>query len=183
MKNGIRICKPTSITYSGTSASNSGQGSIEFSSVNELILNGVFTSLYDNYMIVCRLQHSSASSITSRLALGGVTNSTSSSYSFQSLQANGTTVSASRTTPVSNVRWDISYSSGTQRAGFTMYVYGPSIAQPTAFRSVTISDTSDGEIIDYAGTHNQSVQYDGIRFYFGGVTGGTGLISVYGLVD
>jgi len=65
--------------------------------------------------------------------------------------------------------------------GSTISFYGPYLVQPTAVRSVIVDDTSGAAITDVAGTHNQSVSYDGFNI-FPASNNMTGLISVYGLV-
>ena len=175
---GMVLMTPTSIAYSGTSATIGANGSVEFSAVTSLSLNGVFTADYDNYMIVIRGTSSVGANIPLRLRANGTDNSTANSYTTQNIQAIGTTVNATRSSADSGI---VAVMNATQRCGFVTNIFGPYLSQPTAWRTVTANDRDSARIEDYAVTHNQSVSYDGFTFY-PGVGNMTGLISVYGLV-
>jgi hypothetical protein len=180
LTNGLVVMTPSSIAYSGTSASINADGSVDFSAVTELRLNGVFTSDYDNYMITWRGTTSVSSGIFARLSVGGVDNSTTSSYTRQYIDVDGATITAARASysffasPIA--------SAAVQRAGSTMYLFGPYLAQPTALRSVNAHDASSAYFFDGAFTHNQSTSYDGIYIYppSGNMTG---LLTVAGWVQ
>lgn len=182
-KNGLELIKPTSIASTGTgnSSSISANGSVTFSSCATLSLNGVFSSTYDNYMIVCRLKLNSAAgdNISWRLRANGTDNSTASSYTDQYLYADSTTVLGAR----DSVNYgDFTYSYSGTEMGYIVNIYGPYIAQPTAWRCLSASDKSSALIYDYAGTHNQSTAYDGFTTSnFGGSRTMTGLLAVYGM--
>ncbi len=174
--NGLIVMPPTSIAYSGTSAAINTDKSVSFSAVTSLSLNGVFTATYDNYMIVVRFVASTGINPNLRLRVGGVDNSTASSYVWEQLQAGGGVVTANRTTTTSI---PIGLIGTAQRAGGTTYVFGPAIAQPTAFRTVGASNIDNAEFYDYSGTHNQSTSYDGFSIIpsSGNMTG---LLTVFG---
>ena len=176
---GMVLMTPTSIASTGTGNSSSigTNGSVTFSSCATLSLNGVFTSEYDNYMIVCRHSTSGSSTIGGRLRAFG-TDASGNDYVRQRLNADGTTVSGTRNTAN---ELDINLAANSQRIGWTMYVFGPNLSQATAFRSITVSDSSDARIFDYAMTHSLSTSYDGITFYPQAAVTFTGLVSVYGL--
>ena len=178
---GMVLMTPTSIASTGTGNSSSinANGSVTFSSCATLSLNGVFTSSYDNYMIVIRHTPSAATNVAMRLRASGTDNSTASSYVRQYLGADSSTVSANRLT--SNL-WDAVFSSfTTQRDGATIYVFGAYLAQPTAMRSVSVQSNSSGAISDNAGTHNQSTAYDGFTLICDTTLTLSGLVTVYGL--
>jgi hypothetical protein len=171
---------PTSVDKVGGSstATINADGSVTFSLCEEFALNGVFTSAYDNYMVVLRSTTSAVTDILLRLRAGGSNNTTASSYVSQFLRANSTTVSGLRATD------SVGYTGAnynTQRAGTTVYFFGPYLAQPTAWRSITALDLTSAHIEDIAGTHNQSVAYDG--FWLDSYAAGStisGLITVFG---
>jgi len=172
-KNGLILLTPTSIEYSGTSATVGANGSVLFSAVSSLQLNGVFTTDYDNYQIVCRMTGSNGN-ILGNLITGGVPSNTG--YTYQTLEANGTSVLGNRGTYTS-------YISGTASSivgGFVEILYGPYLAQPTAIRVVGIWGDSSGRINDMANTHNVSTAYDSVKYT---ASGGnmTGRIAVYGM--
>lgn len=176
---GMVLMRPTSIVLTGTSASATigANGSVSFSAVDSLSLNGVFTSVYDNYMVVCRATVAASANVLVRLRASGADDATTNSYVYQGLFANSTAVSGARTT--TNTA-NVFNAYNTQRVGSTINFYGPCLTQPTAYRSVNVGDQTSADIADYAGTHNQSVSYDGFTLYVG-ATNLTGLISVYGL--
>jgi hypothetical protein len=175
---GMVLMKPTSIAYSGTSATLGANGQVTFSAVTSLSLNGCFTADFDNYVISFRsLTASSNITIVTRLRASGSDNSTS-NYADQYLVAGGTTVSAARTTGATYA--GIVESSATQRSGATIYMYGPALAQPTAYRSINISGASSAYLAEFAGTHNVSSSFDGITFQSGAI-GVTGALQVYGV--
>jgi hypothetical protein len=178
---GMVLLTPTSIAYTGTSASIGANGSVTFSACSSLSLNGVFSADYDNYMIVFRYKTSASGGWYWRLRLSGADNSTANSYTDQQLRANSTTVSGTRG---ANAESYLANGDNTYDAGFIHYIYGPHLAQPTAGRTITIDPASGAYIQDSAHTHNQSTAYDGFTYVPWGVAGITasGLVSVYGLV-
>jgi hypothetical protein len=179
MKNGLILLTPTSVDHTGTSATISANGSVSFTAVTQLRLNGVFSANYDNYIIVQRQLESTTNAeiVYMRLSDGGADNSTASSYVSQTLNAGSTTVAATRNT-ADIAR--ISISDGDSNDGFILNVYGPYLAQPTAWRSITCVGDAGARIYDYAGTHNQSTSYDGFNIT---LSGGSisGRVAVYGM--
>ena len=176
---GMVLLKPTSIAYSGTSASIGANGSVEFSACTTLAFNGVFSASYDNYMISIRHQCTSGSNnatFNSRLRASGV-NAEDFDYTHQFIFASGTTVTGTRVTQNS---WPWVRSSATQRSGTTIYVYGPYLAQPTASRTVSAFGLSNATIQDYACTHPLTTLYDGFTLTSSS-DDFSGLVSVYGL--
>jgi hypothetical protein len=185
MRNGIRICKPTgspAIVVAGSgsqTASIVGQGSVEFANASSLSLNGVFTSDYDNYMIVVTHKGSTADNAYNlRLRASGV--DSTSGHIHQYLQASGTSIVGARLVSQSSARLSSHSSNG--EAGLVAYIYGPNLAQPTAYRTITIETIGSPRILDFAGTHGISSSYDGVTLFAdSGST--TGIVAVYGLVD
>jgi hypothetical protein len=171
---GLVSMAPTSIAYSGTSAGINADGGVDFSAVTSLSLNGVFTSDYDNYLIV--FQATAGETVYFRMRASGTDNSTASSYVRQQLSANSTTVSGTRITDNQGAAFNVA---GTLTAGSFFHIYGPYLAQPTATRSVNAWDSNSARINDVAGTHNQSTSYDGITFT-SSPTAMTGNIHVFG---
>lgn len=176
---GMVLMSPTSIAYTGTSASIGSNGSVTFSAVSTLSLNGVFNTDYDNYLISVRDLNTVSNSWYVRMRSAGTDNSTASSYRSQEFSANNTSVTGSRTTDTFGV---LASSATTIQNGFTANVYGPFLAQATAWRSVTMNGTSLARIRDYAVLHNQTTSYDGFTIYLATAGSSTGVLSVYGLV-
>lgn len=178
-KNGLELIKPTSIasTGIGNSSSINTNGSVTFSSCATLSLNGVFSSTYDNYMIVARHSTTADYSWNIRFRVSGTDNSTASSYVYQYVFGDSTTVSGARTTS----NWaTFSARGNTQRGGVVGYVYGPFLAQPTAYRSDLADDYLNAAVTSFAGTHNQSTSYDGLTFH-AAAGSFSGLVAVYGM--
>jgi len=192
MRNGIRICKPTgspafAVTGSGSqTAAIVGQGSVEFANAASLSLNGVFSSDYDNYMIVCRLVKTSGTGnpdLDYRLRASSV-DANASNYIIQSLVASSTTISGSRSALITFGRVGSNFLNELgQTNGFSLYFYGPHLSQPTAIRSVTASAQTGAYINDVTATHSLSSSYDGFTLFPESTRTMSGLISVYGLVN
>ena len=177
---GMALMTPTSIAYSGTSATIGANGSVEFSACSSLSLNGVFTADYDNYLISYRSVNTTYDTLgTMRLRSSG-TNDDTSSYAIQVLDTDNTTITASRGTNVN--KWEVDVTSTTQRSGTNINIYGPFLTQPTAMRSCFAGGYLNATLRDYAGTHSLSASYDGVTIYSDLLGSFTGLISVYGLV-
>ena len=182
MKAMLEVCTPTSISYSGTSASITADGGVEFTACSSLSLNGCFTADYDNYMIALRGTSSDdAGGISARLRASG-TDASGANYTLQRLDASGTSVSGGRATSTTYTR--LMVLDDGLRSGGTAYIFGPYLAQATAFRAVTASAYLDAFIRDWASTHSLSTSYDGITLAneFGAQTI-TGLVTVFGFTQ
>jgi hypothetical protein len=175
---GMGLIEPESISFSGTSAAITGLGSVEFTAVTSLSLNGVFSSDFDNYMIVVRHVGSGNDQLVMRLRLAGTDNSTANSYTRQSLTASSTTITGVRSAS-DNGR--VGFVSSTLRSGDAIYLYGPALAQPTAVRATSVTGNNNAETIDRAWTHNASTAYDGCTLLTASPTF-TGRVAVYGMV-
>lgn len=179
--NGLILLKPTSISYSGTSATNASRGLVEFNACTSVSLNGVFSANYINYMVVAHHSGTAATTLRGRLRTSGV-DATGTDYSVQNIEAYNTTAAATRATSIDGMSFGPIGASG-YKAGHVMWVYGPFLAQPTASRSIGTGPWSSaypGYIIDDSNKHSLSTSYDGITFY---VTGGTmtGNVAIYGM--
>lgn len=181
VRNAMMLIKPSSVNVTGvgSSATINDSGSVTFATAVTLSLNGVFSSLYDNYMIVVRhVLASGDQNVNIRLRASGADAAGASDYAYQELVASSTTVAGARS--LSTTLWRNGICSSTVRSGDTIYIYGPYLAQPTAKRNISISGTSSARIDDFAGTHNQSTSYDGFTIYPNS-SNFSGLVTVYGL--
>lgn len=174
---GLKLIVPTSVAGSGVSVSASGK--VTFTAATSVSVNGCFTSSYDNYLIVSRLSASTDLVVQGRLRLSG-TDASGSNYTRQFIYADNTSVIGGRNSSVNNPV--MAYASSANRNGFHLYVYGPNLAQPTAFRSVIVSGYLGGYIEDDAVTHSLSTAYDGITLY-PGAGNISGTLCVYGLAQ
>ena len=173
---GMVLLTPTSIAYSGTSASVGANGQVTFTAVTSLSLNGCFTADFDNYVVSMRSVSGANPAIRLRMRLSG-TDATASNYTWQYLIASGTSVTADRLA-TDHIR--IGEAASTLRSGMQFIIYGPYLAQPTAARSVAITGYSSAYLIDQAGTHSLSTSYDGMTLYPASDTL-TGALQVYGI--
>lgn len=166
---------PTSVNVAGGTASIRVDGGVDFASATSLSLNGVFTSEYDNYMIVVRHIGSGNNGIRGRMRLAGA-DASGANYARQWLLVSSTSITAARETSQSEFR---SGSTSANRGGDALYVYGPALAQPTAFRAVSSYSIDGAGIFDTASTHSLSTAYDGVTLL---MTAGnfTGMVTVYG---
>jgi hypothetical protein len=170
------LMEPTSISYTGTSATISANGSVSFSAVTALELRGVFSADYDNYMIVMRMTGVDAS--VNAQFLSGTTPASSNSYVRQYLNAIGSSVSGARGTAIDSFR--MHEHGGISTSGTVVYFYGPNLTQPTAIRTVESGDFSPVGIQYAVATHNVSSSYDGLKIY-AGYNNLSGRIAVYGM--
>jgi hypothetical protein len=184
MTTGMVIMRPTSIVVAGggsETASIRAAGGVEFANATSLSLNGVFTSDYDDYMVVVRGTSSAGVGLGIRLRTSG-TDATATNYTRQTLNAYGTTVNSARATSDSRFSGGDLYN--TQRGGFIHHLYGPYLSQPTAHRMVSSVDYFSATIFDASGTHSLSTSYDGFTLYL--ISAGpniTGQLTVFGLAQ
>ena len=173
---GMVLIKPTSISHTGTSASIGTNGQVTYTSCTQVMVNGVFSSLYDNYVVVIGEILASGEQITFMQLRSNGTNSTT-GYTRQFIDVSGTSISAGRETVGS--AW-VGGTSATARSMNIVNIYGPFLAQPTAFRTVNVMGTSSARIFDAANTHNVSSSYDGFM-YTVGASNLSGKLAVYGI--
>jgi hypothetical protein len=150
-----------------------------FSAATALRINGVFDSFCSNYVMHLSYTGSAATDIYGGLCANYL--DSTAGYSFQYVNSSSTTVSGARTSNTTAFYFG-GASTGTTPTTLALYFYGPYLAQPTAFRSVTAINESGGRILDYAVTHSLAIPYDG--FWFLPVSGTiTGTLSFYGFKE
>lgn len=176
---GMVLLTPTSIVHTGTSATVGANGSVDFTACSVLSLNGVFSADYDNYVInMVYAAEVGNLNLYFRLRSGGTDNATASSYTTQTLTADGTGIGAGR------YIYDYSLFTGAftpGRNGLHASIYGPYLTQPTTYRVTTGLAYQGAYLNDEAVIHNQSASYDGFTILVSG-NSITGAVSVYGLV-
>ena len=176
---GMVLVSPTSIAYSGTSATLGANGQVTFSAVTSLSLNGCFTADFDNYVISVRHNTAAANpDVNVRWRASG-SDASGSDYSHQFLVADSTSVFASRSTSQSSAR--LFSSSSTLRSGHVIYVYGPYLSQPTATRNISSVAENNARIYDLVTTHSLSTSYDGWSISSLSSSSISGAIQVYGV--
>lgn len=148
-----------------------------FSAVSSVSVDNCFTSTYANYVIYFKATASSGTPVLRlRLRVGGVDNSTAASYARQEAFFNNTTISGSRATDDLAFLGEIA----TVESNLIVNIFSPQLTTITSYRSVTQSGRLSAGIYDVAGTHNQTVAYDGFTATpaSGTMTGG---FRVYGV--
>lgn len=178
---------PTSVSVLGVGATASigPNGKVTFSGATDISLNGVFTSAYDNYVIIWEAIRRDGNTPVIRYRASG-TDATASSYNNQMfVMANTSTSGTNRYTSVSYVQ-PIGEPGTECGSAFMLYCFGPFLAQPTASRSITVAGGDTGNptplttIFDGSSTHTVSASYDGFTIVNGGTNGFTGTVSVHG---
>jgi hypothetical protein len=177
---GMVLMNPTSIAYSGTSATLGANGQVTFSAVTSLSLNGCFTADFDNYAIALSGIGSATDNVLMRLRASG-SDASGTNYTRQALSATSTTVSAARDTSQ-----DTGYVMLTSTAYPNMTyinIYGPFLAQPTAWAARGASSYLGAYLRDEANTHSLSTSYDGftLKHQNSPTQTITGTVAVYGI--
>jgi hypothetical protein len=173
----------TGIKWATASTPSSGLTLIStttMSAVSSQSFNNVFTSTYDNYLVVGAFTASAASqNLNARLRVGGTDNATASSYVTQILDANDTSITGSRlTNDLFQALGVISNVSSIPNA-FSGVFYNPAKASPTSITTSTFACIGSAYTrLGYA-SHNQSTAYDGFTLIPGSGTI-TGSVSIYG---
>ena len=145
---------------------------VTFSGVTSFSEDNVFTSDYDNYLILISGVSSSASDTQLRLRVGGV-DATGSDYGYQVLNITGTTVGAASSTQT----YFSLGSDSTTRFDHSTQIFGPAIADRTGWLSFGHRDNAR---IGFNGAyHNLTTAYDGFTI-LDNVGNITGTLWLYG---
>jgi hypothetical protein len=174
---GLKPIVPSSVVIGSGSSSVSTLGQVTFTGASSVSLNNVFSSTYDNYKVLFSGNVSTAAGLNLRLRVGGVDNSTASSYLRQFLRVENTVISGGRVT--SNIV-RIGQSENTLRSSFELTIYNPFQATATPMNSLATISESSVMIFDiHSVVHNVTSSFDGFTLIpESGTT--TGTISVYG---
>ena len=148
-----------------------------FSAVSSVTADSVFTSSYTNYRIIFNYTTSSTGGLVLKLRIGG--SSTGSGYNAQIIEANNTSLGASRsagsTYPVSE------WSNGNFNCTAVVDIFNPQVATVTTFQSngATTLGAFNAPFIKLSyGNQDTTTQFDGVEFL---PTGGTitGSYTIY----
>ena len=163
---------PSSISVdSGTATLNTTTGRITCSSATNILLNGVFTSSYRNYLIIINANSSGPNKHQIRFSVGGVIDSTGNyTYTDFYVQAGGTGSSGSGTSQTIATMLYAEY--------IQYWIYNPAIAD---FATKVSADGvySHTKFIAEGG-YNANKAFDGIWLANNAITG---QVMVYGLRD
>jgi hypothetical protein len=142
-----------------------------FSAVASQSLNNIFSANYTNYKI---LINTSYNVLNMRLRVGGVDNTTASSYATTFVSVGSTALSNNRVTDTSFEIMD-----NTGLGSVALEVFAPFTTEKTRIVSNAVNDSGTSRLYLGYGFHNQTVSYDGITIFPDSSTL-TGSIEVYG---
>jgi hypothetical protein len=169
---GLNRIVPTSVTGGTLGAG----GVVTYTAVGGVKLNGVFSSLFDNYLIIIdNASKSAASNVAFQVSLAGTVDSTAANYSAVRGydNASGRTVAT-----VSASLGAVELEAGTQgRTDIKVDVFSPARATPTL---IDARANSYPYRADVSGLHNQSTAYDGFQLSPNATGTMTGTVRVYG---
>jgi hypothetical protein len=150
--------------------------SSSFSASSAVNVNNCFTSTYDNYRVILTVVGSTTVNLQLRMRVSAA-DATGANYTYQDLKADGATVAGARAS--SQTVGIIGYTVNTDPNAYSLDVYRPAIATPTAIRSVSVYGYTSATIWDNAITHSLSTAYDGFSIIPSTGTI-TGTVRVYG---
>ena len=149
-----------------------------FSAVSSQSVNDVFSATYDNYVI--KLNNCTAAGdlfVHMRMRVGGV--DTSTNYRYQNVQADNTTVTASRSTSATHFS-NIGYVQTAFNNDFTFSLTNPFNTKPTSgFSNLTTGASGNIEFNSTGYGLNDSTSYTGFTLITS-TSNMTGSVSVYG---
>lgn len=170
---GLAKVIPSSVAVGSGSGSVDSNGTVTFSGASSVSLNSCFSSTYDNYRILINVTGSADDNTNFRLRVGGVDNSTASSYTRQFLRADSTTVSGGVLAQSFGFLGDTFTTGGT----FAIDIFSPFLTTRTKLLSHNFR--AAGAILFIGVDHNQTVSYDGFTIIANSGTI-TGTARVYG---
>lgn len=149
-------------------------GQTTFTSVANFTIDNVFTSTYQNYLILIRATATTNVAAFWALRTGGTTAATN--YNSQELTGNGTTVSGNRLTSQTSAQ---ATAIGTVQTLIRLELSGPQLAAATT-GIAHASYGASGGIINRtdAGQHTTATSYDGLDFSCSGTMSGN--YTIYG---
>ena len=178
---GMKLLTPTSIAIGSGSGSVGSTGTVTVSAASSVSLNGVFSTTYNNYLVLFGLTGSTAIDLLARLRASGTDNS-SANYGRQLIYGD-TSLAASTTTATS---WNLGqlYDSDGKRTVLDLMVKDP--ASSSIYTTGRADSISNANSTPYAlkslfGT-TVTTAYDGISFIASSGTI-TGTIAIYGYVQ
>lgn len=174
--NGLVQLIPTSISVGSGSASVGALGTITYSGVSSLNINGIFTSAYPNYRIVFQHLLASDTGLNLRLRAGGADN-TSGVYNNHHIYwgpgGNGVNIISNHTV------FGALFGHGRQRGAYELYA--PQLATRTGVTFHGVAENGAGSTEQHTSSvlHKSDTQFDGVTIY---PTSGsfTGTVQIYG---
>ena len=174
--NAIGLWKISPTAVSGTGVSNSS-GNITFSASTEIILDGIFSADYRQYLIMWDAQ-TSAGGGTVNLQFRDSTNATvATNYNRQTIDATGATLTSSASTAQTSMRVGANDASGYN--ALELKIFAPNVALPTRVIATYVRNNGANSEQNF-GAQTGSTVMNGIRL---SVSSGnmTGSMFVYGM--
>lgn len=173
---GLAKIVPSSVAVGSGTGSADSLGTVTFTGVSSVSLNGVFTSTYKNYRIVINAKHALTADVTFRVRASGTDLSSASAY-IEGRYYIGvvTSLAAGNTNNSFNTSWTLNQI--TTVAGHIIM----DIANPQATEVTTATTTVTGGYLQIFGQSlatSNTTSYDGFTVVSAGSM--TGTVSVYG---
>jgi hypothetical protein len=170
---------PSSVAVGSGTGSVDSLGNVTFTTVSSVSLNDVFSSTYENYMVVLNVISSAADNIIRLRLRASGSDASGSDYTSQALVIFSTTVSGSRITSASSL--DI-FRQDTSWNGATSFIHKPNLATATQFNTSNAWSLEGARIGLYTGSHSLTTAYTGFSLI--PATGTiTGTLRVYGIAQ
>jgi len=175
---GLVPVAPTSVDFSGTSASINALGGVDFSAVTTVSLNGVFSAAYTNYFFLLTGNCSSSDfvRVEYRWRVGGVS-TTAGEYNFQQM-FHSTVLIGVRTSDSTTGRLG-RFMSGSNQGLVWGDLFSPFASRRKHSRSRSTNDSAGAETQNDYTNCSTTTAFDGIEFANNGGTL-TGSIFIYG---
>jgi hypothetical protein len=176
---GLVQIAPSSVAVGSGSGTANGNGTVDFSGVSSVSLNGIFSSGYSNYKIMLNLSSASANSnIQGRFRVSG-TDSTTGYYLAHWYIVSGTgTGTVQQDANIAHINFGDYYSTGKTLVEAT--IHNVFDASSTVYNYHTVMNyNTTGRSFTGGGMHSVATSYDGMTFFTSSGTI-TGSVSVYG---
>lgn len=170
---GLALVTPTSVTNGTLSG-----GEVTFSAQTSVSLNGIFTSTYDNYRVMCEISSASAAAnIGLRMRTGGSDAATNYHYGSNSANSAASTGGYVSTADYGTTYYMVGYVNTTYGGAFVTDVISPNIARRTVFFGQLTNLAENFRVS--GGDHTTATAYDSFSIFpaSGNITG---KIRVYG---
>lgn len=177
--NGLELITPTSINYTGTSASIGSNGVVTTTGTTSISLNGVFSASHDHYMVTFNWLSSTLGQTRLEMRLRATTDRTG--YNFQRLWLDSVYQYPTRT--LGATRSYFLWRGGSMRGFAVAYFYSPFASAPTPYSLTAYDDLGNAAMDKLEGIHTNTNSMDG--FTIAELTFGYPFdieIAVYGMV-
>lgn len=175
-ESGLVLLRPTSV--SGTGVSMSGGGKVTFTAAAEVILDGCFTSQFENYRIVFSSSTSANSVIQFRFRKAGVDAATG--YTAQLTTSVTSTVTAG---PIGSTVFGSFTATAALRRQMECTLFAPALPKITSWIVSAVLFGTNLAWGGLVGEHSTASDYDGLRIIPGAGGTMTGTMTVYGYND